>query len=123
VENVPRPELELRDWEQRNKHRKATSRNWQAGIEWTKTRDSQYLPELTDEEVRVLEEGCIDEGTVYRDSPHIKKFYINAGRVVGACSGELTTYVFAEWHNTGSFHGRPISIKRLREMGVNVDND
>lgn len=43
-----------------------------------------------------------------------------ADKIVGVCSGEETQYIFAEWRSDGLVHGRPISVKRLREMGVSV---
>jgi hypothetical protein len=68
-----------------------------------------------------MEFQCIDEGEVYIDHAKIKKFYMKRNGIVGACSGQLTEYVFAEWHAAdGSVHGRPISISRLREMGVDL---
>ena len=121
---MPRPELQPRRWLRLAKHRKATSRNWPQAIEWTKRGDSQYHPDLTDAVTRQLELTCIDEGEPYRvDSPHIKKFYMKADHVVGVCCGSLTHFVFAEWKSDGFVHGRPISVARLRAMGVHVDDD
>lgn len=122
MSGVPRDYLQPRTWRKLDKHRKATVRNWPNAINWTANGgDSQYHPKWTDDDVRSFEFDCIDKGQVYVDHDKIKKFYMKRNDIVGACSGEPTYYVFAEWHaSDGSVHGRPISVKRLREMGVSV---
>jgi hypothetical protein len=92
-------------------------------VRWrTVNGDSQYDPHLSLDEQRTLELLCIDEGEAYTDVGEVQKFYMKVDRIIGACSGELTDYIFAQWDGGkgGLIHGRPISVKRLREMGVSV---
>jgi len=121
---VPRPHLQPRRWEVLRKHRKADLRKWyRDDVCWrTVDGDSQYDPHLTIDEQRNLEFLCIDEGEVYTDVGEVQKFYMNVGRIIGACSGELTQYIFAQWDGGkgGLIHGRPISVKRLRQMQVAI---
>jgi hypothetical protein len=106
------------------KHRKADYRKWiRDDVRWrTVNGDSQYDPHLTRAEQEQLEMLCIDEGEAYVDVGDVQKFYMDVGRTIGACSGELTQYIFAQWDRGkgGLVHGRPISIRRLREMQVSI---
>ncbi len=40
---------------------------------------------------------------------------MNAGRVVGASEGEKTEYIFVEYTNNGHVHGRPMTLRQIRE--------
>lgn len=92
-------------------------------VAWrTIDRDSQYDPNLTDAQIEAIEMQCLDDGDPHIDVGDLQKFYWNTGTIVGACSGETTQYVFVEWNGGagGLVHGRPISIRRLREMQVAI---
>jgi hypothetical protein len=118
---MPRPELTPKSWVFRKKHRRATVREWEESstCAFTLHDDSQYNPLIlaSDDDVRELEVRCVDDGNEIRDSGHKKSFYLDAGFIVGACSGSQTTYVYAEWCS-GNVHGRPISEQALNRMGV-----
>ena len=122
---MPRPELQPRRWDFLPKHRKVRSQaKWDSGEALARTinEPSQYLADITLAMQQALEMHCIDEGVMFRDHGEVKRFYLKSGRIVGACSGELTEYVYAEWDSGsgGLVHGRPISIRRLREMQVSI---
>jgi hypothetical protein len=120
---MPRPEPKM--WQSRKKHRKANPRLWDDGTAKSNSAEphgeSQYNPYEfgTDDAVRELEFRCVDQGIMIVDEEHLKKFYMDVGRVVGVCSGEETTFVLAEWCS-GEVHGRPISKKALLRMGVKL---
>lgn len=117
-------------WQRRLKHRKATARTWDNGDAqlWSAQHqsESQYNPHLlrTDDDVRDLELRCVNEGVEIASPSTVKRmFYMerpDLGDHVGACSGELTYYVLAEWHRSGAVRGRPISATALRQKGIRV---
>lgn len=119
------------NWEARKKHRKSTVREWDSGetVKWTKEKGdhSQYNPHLlaSDADVRDLEIRCVNEGVaILGQSNKIRCFYMKRDDLgtVGACMGEYTDYVYAEWHMSGgAIHGRPISKKALRLKGIKID--
>jgi hypothetical protein len=61
---------------------------------------------------------CINTGTKISDTGKRRTYYLLLNHDVGACSGEFTRYVFAEWHVSGAIHGRPISLAALQRMGI-----
>lgn len=113
-------------WQNYKKHRRSTIRDWRSGKakEWSRGDESnaQYNPSgyNSDEAVQKLELDCIRDGTVIRSSAIKKTFYMLMPNIVGLCCGTLTRYVFAEWHQTGAVHGRPICPASLAKMGVHV---
>jgi hypothetical protein len=116
----PRPD----GWLKYTHHRLAEIQSWDSRETHAKTRgpgaDSQYNPHLfqTDEQVRAIEERCILEGIVIRETANkVKKYLQVRGVIIGACSGMDTDCVFAEC-TSGFYHGRPISDIALRKMGV-----
>jgi hypothetical protein len=56
-----------------------------------------------------------DRGTPISDRCHKRTYYRKMGKVIGACSGEKTEYIYVEYHNTGPVHGRPMCKKLLEE--------
>jgi hypothetical protein len=115
-------------WLRYRKHRRATVGEWDAGVTLRETAqigaDSQYNPHLleTDEQVRELELRCYLQGELIRDSINRETRYFQiADTIVGACSGVYTSFVFVEC-TSGFFHGRPISPKALRRLGVIVND-
>ncbi len=115
------------NWERYPKHRKATTRDWDSGLvlKWSAAHEShaQYNPYGfgSDEDVEELEVRCVNDGTPICMGETKWTFYLNVYRVVGVCCGQETDYVFAEWNlSGGAIHGRPISKKALRAMGVTV---
>ena len=122
---MARSELDKNWAGQRVKHRSATVGQWKINIVRTRTNErrahSQYNPEIysSDEAIRELEILCVDEGELIVDCDHKKTFYMKTETIVGACSGELTCYVFAEWKSR-EVHGRPISKAALAKMGVKL---
>ena len=117
-------------WQRRLKHRKATIRTWDNGDaqRWSAQHvsESQYNPHVlvTDNDVRAIELRCLNEGIEIASLSTVKRmFYMerrDLGDYVGVCSGELTFYVFAEWHRSGAIHGRPISSTALHQKGVRI---
>lgn len=113
-------------WQRIDKHRKATVRTWMSGEAraWSAQNESrsQYNPiDLgSDDAVRELEMRCIDEGTPIRETAHKRTYFMRTSIVVGVCCGAETTFVFAEWHDSGMVHGRPISERALERLGVKL---
>jgi len=48
----------------------------------------------------------------------VQLFYREYDFVVGAGKGEETYYVYAEWHQDGAVHGRPIMLAELSTKGL-----
>jgi hypothetical protein len=113
-------------WQRIDKHRKATVRTWASGEAraWSSQNESraQYNPiELaTDEAVRDLEMQCVEQGTLIRETANKRTYYMRTDVMVGVCCGDETPFVFAEWHDSGIIHGRPISERALRKLGVRL---
>lgn len=116
-------------WVRYSHHRGATVDEWDRGITVRqtqkiggRTQDSKYNPHFfhTDEQIQAIELRCITDGVVIRDSGHrVTKYLHIRGVIVGACCGVETEYIFAEC-TSGDYHGRPISIEALRDLGVNI---
>ena len=58
---------------------------------------------------------------------HVLKYYMDArvffadqAIIVGVCRGYETPFIFAEWHETGAIHGRPISKAALYDLGIRL---
>jgi hypothetical protein len=114
-----------RIWKRYPFHRKANATSWDKGEAQARTakkEKSQYNPHLyaTDDQVRELEERCVDTGILISDFGIKRTYYLKTDHVIGVCRGELTSYVFAEWHQCGDIHGRPISEAALRNLGVKL---
>ena len=116
-----------RQWVAYVKHRRATGKSWLSGKVLSLSNDgpSQYNPMVfnTDQAVRELELACIEHGTLIKEVPDLKRTYYmkdQQNRVIGACSGQYTAFVFAEWHRVGYIHGRPISRTALEKLGVTL---
>lgn len=97
---------------------------WESGraLEHSQNGPSRYAPNI-DENVReALETHCIDEGIPVFEDADIGKFVIDVGTIIGVCSGEYASFVFAEWSGppNGEIHGRPVSRRRLRDWGFQV---
>lgn len=111
-------------WVQYKYHRMATVDDWDSGETLRATTepeyDAQYNPRLfhSDEVVETLERLAYERGLTITDIGHKEKRYFRLeGQIVGACSGEYTQFLFVEC-TSGFFHGRPISLKELRRLGV-----
>jgi hypothetical protein len=109
----------------KGKHRQAHIPQWDSEevLEWTDGGDAQYNPHefATDEQVRELELRCLDSGSLVRDAGHKRTYYMRCpGVTVGACSGEYTEYVFVEWLDSGTVHGRPMCESELKRKGVRI---
>lgn len=115
-----------KQWEYRPKHREAKAADWIAKdtLKWTipKGAPSQYNPLIytSNADVEQAELDCVDNGVCLKFTKNVRKFYRKLDHVVGACSGEETNYIYAEWHMSGAIHGRPISEKLLKQYGVKL---
>jgi hypothetical protein len=108
------------------KHRRENLTNWQRSITRTLTslpdEASQFDPNITDEDLaRMLIESVnadpdssLHLGTPIRSVCHKRTFYREMSAVIGACNGEMTPYLYVEYHNSGLVHGWPISESELR---------
>jgi len=110
-----------KNWKRINKHRKATTRDAKNGDakRWSREvgSEAQYSPVNfgDDNAVRELELRCIEQGIMIRSTQNKRTYYLYAGFPVGWCCGTITSYVHAEWHQSGGvIHGRPICEKCLK---------
>lgn len=74
----------------------------------------------SDEAVRDLEMRCVELGTLLRETTNKRTYFMRTDIVVGVCCGDETPYVFAEWHESGSIHGQPISERALKKLGAKL---
>jgi hypothetical protein len=113
------------------KHRRASIEAWDCSEARASTKrpgEAQYNPRLyfTDDQVREIEILTVENGTLISDGDNLKTYYkkIDGTVFAGACSGEFSFYVFAEWGISGCIHGRPISedalVRKLRKKGLNL---
>lgn len=122
---MDRPDWPKR-WEYYEKHRKVTIKHWDNGealiLSKQDESESQYNPHLfgSDGAVSAIELLCVERGDVIKQRPNKWTFYLKLNVVVGVCCGQETEYVYAEWRQDGGIHGRPISVKALREKKVKV---
>jgi hypothetical protein len=61
---------------------------------------------------------CAMNGPFIREIRHKRMFYMDTGRIIGASAGEETRYLYAEWLTSGEVHGRPITVRELRNKGA-----
>jgi DNA polymerase II small subunit/DNA polymerase delta subunit B len=52
--------------------------------------------------------------------PHVREFWRDMGRTIGASNGRETEYIFVVYHLSGAVHGYPITEEELRSIGVQV---
>jgi hypothetical protein len=103
------------------KHMKANKRSWERSLtkSWTGAPDepAQFDPNLTEAELEEMELEIArgDGGTLIKDICHKRTFYRDMGRDIGASLGEMTSYIFVEYHNSGDVHGRPMTLKQIQE--------
>jgi hypothetical protein len=107
-------------WDTRSyrKHLKANRRQWERSVTraWTaeKGEPSQYDPNLSLEEIRDMEIGCVTgRGISIRARLNKRTYYRKMGRTIGASAGEYTEYIYVEYCNSGSVHGYPITWDEL----------
>ena len=81
---------------------------------------SQFDPNLTDEEVAVMELECVQgQGRLIRGRCHKRTYFRKMDRTIGASAGEFTPYIFVEYVNSGLVHGWPITWEQLtKNKGV-----
>lgn len=116
-------------WQRYLKHRRSTPADWKASRSVERSRRprgvAQYDPSRygrgLDDAVETLEVSCVEDGIMINETKNIRRFYLEMDHIVGACSGELTPYVYAQWEIDGSIHGRPISPTELKDkFGIQV---
>ena len=49
-----------------------------------------------------------------------RQYWKHMDRIIGASSGQETSYVYVEYHMSGHVHGRPITEGELRKKGVKL---
>lgn len=88
-------------------------------MNWTKGEEpARYKPGLSIS-IEDMEMQCVAQGTeLPKSHPTRRMFYRKYDFVVGASKGEETQYVYAEWHQNGAVHGRPITLAELRTKGL-----
>jgi hypothetical protein len=108
------------------KHRKSRRRDWERSmtVAWSKQpgETAQFDPNLSDQQIEQMEMECVGRrdgtgrhGTLIREVCHKKTFYRNMGREIGASIGEKTAFIFVEYVNSGSVHGRPMTWEQIQE--------
>jgi len=70
--------------------------------------------------VKIAETNCVEKGILIEQTENVRTYYKKLDHTVGVCSGEFTDYIYAEWHDGGPVHGRPISVKALEIMQVKL---
>lgn len=99
------------------KHMAMSKRDWERSIARTSTVEpgsaSQYDPNITSHELEGIEMSILQPGNLIRQSGHVRTYWRNMGRTIGASCGELTDYIFVRWHCMGSVHGYPITRGEL----------
>jgi len=122
-EDMCRPNWPQR-WVYLPRHREAKAEDWAASntVLWTglPNAQAQYDPNLYGRNAQraaqeQLELDCVNLGIIIKNTGKKIKFYRKMDHIVGACSGERTCYVYAEWLMSGEIHGRPASEKWLRQ--------
>jgi hypothetical protein len=82
---------------------------------------AQFDPGITDAELSDMElqtvgdENNLPRGTLIQDRCHKRTFYRDMGRVIGASAGERTQFIFVEYVNSGTVHGRPMTWREIQE--------
>jgi len=111
------------EWVKYRNHRRAKVKDWEASRakKSTEKGDAQYSPVDfgTDTAVEELEFHCLKKGKLIRESENRITLYCDMERIIGACSGEFTQFVFVEM-TCGKYHGRPISPSALKTLGVTL---
>ena len=73
----------------------------------------EYIERIEMETVRMA-----DHELLPRCKPTVRAFWRKMDQRVGASNGEVTEYVYVEWHLNGSVHGRPMTKKDLEKRGM-----
>jgi hypothetical protein len=105
-------------WRPYAKHRPEPKRSWPEQVDRTRNDDARYAPWV---DIEQIETQCAqDEGNRFRDDrrPTVRRYWLDAGTVIGASNGNETSFVYVEWHSAGFFHGRPITRDELRRKGA-----
>jgi hypothetical protein len=53
-----------------------------------------------------------------RVKPNVRAFWSQLEQSIGASDGEVTDYIYVEWHLNGSVHGRPMTRQDLIRRGM-----
>jgi hypothetical protein len=109
-----------RKWCDYRKHVAHPAVSWDKLVAGTGKTDgvARYHPVATRPEQERLETMVLNQGMMFREAQGKRWYYLEFDRIIGACSGEETRFIFVEWHSTGAFHGRPMSRKMLRQKGA-----
>ena len=105
-------------WVLYKKHRPAENESWRKLVQTTRLGEAYYRQEIDESEQRELEMDCVMNGPFIREIRHKRMFYMDIGRIMGASAGEETRFLYAEWLTTGEVHGRPITVRELRNKGA-----
>lgn len=55
-----------------------------------------------------------------RKTLHTRHFWLDAGHVIGASDGELTSFIYVIYGSSGEVHGYPITAQELKRKGVEL---
>lgn len=101
------------------KHVKSNKKNWDRSVTTAvpgmKGEASQYSPYLTADEIETMELACVERGTQIQDKCHKRTFFLDLERIIGASDGEQTSWIYVEYHNSGSVHGRPMTRGQIQD--------
>lgn len=81
---------------------------------------AKYSQTITEPEQQQMELSCIAQESPFRGDNTVRRFWMDAGKMIGASNGEETRYIMVEWKNSGEIHGRPISLSELRRKGASI---
>ena len=99
------------------KHLRATKKAWERSIARAMTTGrggvAQYDPNLTPDEIREIELATIAPENMITETHHLRTYFRQVGRTIGASNGEFTDFVFVIWQISNSVHGFPISKDEL----------
>ena len=111
-------------WSDRDKHWTRRGWDWEEVVAQTgaKRAPARYIPELLPSEIEALEMGCMADETneFLSNKRHVRYFFLDAGKIIGASAGKEVRHIFVEYHMDGTVHGRPITAQELRQKGAPV---
>jgi hypothetical protein len=95
----------------------------------TPDQPSLYDPNLTDQQISLLEMACVPGSNAWQSNvaielprtlPHVRMFYRRHDQIVGASNGKRTEYIIVKYNSDGSVHGYPVTSDYLKSKGADL---
>ena len=107
------------------KHRPVVGGKWNDVVKSSGERHGKAKygphPQITEAMIEKMEMDTIVEGTeLPRPKEHVRAFWRKLDEIIGTSKGQLTSFIYVEYHMNGAVHGYPVTRDELVAKGADL---